>query len=63
VKPNYTQNNDLSPLTFPKTYQISSKRCIVHTSNIQYFIRDKSGVLNFTFVKYSLHKCTKTIRQ
>jgi len=29
--------------------------------NVQYFIKTKNNVFNFTAVKYSLHKCSKTI--
>jgi len=34
--------------------------CSIH-QNVQYFIRSKTCVLNFTAVRYSLHKCRETI--
>jgi len=69
VKSHYTEN-DNSPvihhshvtaiLVFSDVLDFVEAVCSIY-QNIQYFIRSKNCVLNFTADRYSLHKCRETM--
>jgi len=68
VKPYYT--NMIHPLftvhTLLPFYVFSNVLDFIEAEwsiyqNVQYFIRSKNSVLNFTTVRHSLHKCSETL--
>jgi len=68
VKPFYAENNYNVPLKCNRVFMFCNlsfflSEWSVPYQHVQYFIKSKTEVLNFTrpTVKYSSHKCSKTI--
>ena len=69
VKPCYSKNDDsfvmqrshvTAILRVLQLLNLIEAECSIY-QNVQYFIGSKNCVLNFTAIRYSLHKCRKMI--
>jgi len=66
AKPSYTQNNDhrscITVTLHVHQHTEFRRNSVINMSSVQYIIRNTTYVLNFTAVKYPLHKCSEIMQ-